>query len=101
MEFSDVLAKDIAIAVVFAISGWMLRMWLTHRETMQGLSLTKQRLQSSDDRLARVEKAVESIALEVERIGEGQRFVTKLLHERAIPLSSGFPERSSGSITPH
>jgi hypothetical protein len=35
-----------------------------------------------DDRLARLEQAVESIAIEVERISEGQRFTTKLLSER-------------------
>lgn len=33
------------------------------------------------DRLARMESAVDSIAVEVERISEGQRFVTKLLAE--------------------
>jgi hypothetical protein len=36
-----------------------------------------------DDRLARLEQAVEAIAIEVERISEGQRFTTKLLSERA------------------
>lgn len=33
------------------------------------------------DRLVRLESAVDSIAIEVERISEGQRFVTKLLAE--------------------
>ena len=33
-------------------------------------------------RLARMEQAVDSIAIEVERISEGQRFTTKLLSER-------------------
>ena len=33
------------------------------------------------DRLARLESAVDSIAIEIERISEGQRFVTKLLAE--------------------
>lgn len=37
------------------------------------------------ERLDRIERAVESVALEVERISEGQRFVTKLLAERAEP----------------
>ena len=37
----------------------------------------------SDDRLARLEQAVDSIAIEIERISEGQRFTTKLLAERA------------------
>jgi hypothetical protein len=33
-------------------------------------------------RLERIERAVDSIALEVERISEGQRFVTKVLADR-------------------
>ena len=36
-------------------------------------------LTESAQRLERVEQAVEAIALEVERVGEGQRFVTRLL----------------------
>ena len=36
-----------------------------------------------EERMARLEQAVEAIALEVERISEGQRFTTKLLAERA------------------
>lgn len=34
-------------------------------------------------RLERMEHAIDSIAVEVERISEGQRFTTKLLTERA------------------
>lgn len=33
-------------------------------------------------RLERIEQAIEAMAVEVERISEGQRFVTKLLAER-------------------
>jgi hypothetical protein len=36
-----------------------------------------------------LERAVEAIAIEVERISEGQRFVTKLLAERARELPAG------------
>jgi hypothetical protein len=36
-------------------------------------------------RLARVEQAVDAIAVEVERIGEGQRFVTQLLAQKGQP----------------
>jgi hypothetical protein len=39
----------------------------------------------SEARLARIEQAVEAIALEVERISEGQRFTTKLLSEQSRP----------------
>ena len=38
------------------------------------------------DRMSRIEQAVESVAVEVERIGEGQRFVTKLFAEGPRPL---------------
>jgi hypothetical protein len=34
-------------------------------------------------RLERIERAVEAVAIEVERISEGQRFTTKLLSERS------------------
>jgi hypothetical protein len=37
---------------------------------------------ATEERLARIEQAVDSIAIEVERISEGQRFTTKLLAER-------------------
>jgi hypothetical protein len=34
------------------------------------------------DRLERMEQAIDAIAVEVERIAEGQRFTTRLLSER-------------------
>jgi hypothetical protein len=34
-------------------------------------------------RLQRIEQAVDSVAIEVERISEGQRFTTKLLSDRS------------------
>jgi hypothetical protein len=39
-------------------------------------------------RLERIERAVESIAVEMERVSEGQRFTTKLLSERHSAPSS-------------
>ncbi len=39
-------------------------------------------LPESPARLERLENAVDAMAIELERIGEGQRFVTKLLAER-------------------
>jgi hypothetical protein len=36
-------------------------------------------------RLERMEQAIDSIAVEVERISEGQRFTTRLLAERVPP----------------
>ena len=37
---------------------------------------------AQDARFDRLEQAVDAVAIEVERIAEGQRFVTKLLAER-------------------
>ena len=48
---------------------------------------------STDARLDRIEHAVEAIAVEVERISEGQRFTTKLLAERAA--AEGAPRQLS------
>lgn len=43
-------------------------------------------------RLARVEQAVDAIAVEIERVSEGQRFVTRLLAEsRGVPPAVGAP----------
>jgi len=41
----------------------------------------------AEARLARIEQAVEAIALEVERISEGQRFTTRLLSEASRPAA--------------
>lgn len=51
------------------------------------------------ERLERIERAVDVTALEVERIGEGQRFLTRALGERAL----GEPPRTDpGRVTtPH
>ena len=50
-------------------------------------------------RLARIEAAVESTAIEVERISEGNRFVAKLLADRAGVAS--LPVPAERVLTPH
>ena len=55
-----------------------------------------------DARLDRMEQAIETIALEVERIGEGQRYTTKMLAEReraAVAITR--PAEHRPVITPH
>jgi hypothetical protein len=39
----------------------------------------------------RLEESVEALALEIERISEGQRYTTKLLTER-LPVAARIPE---------
>jgi hypothetical protein len=52
------------------------------------------------ERLERIERAVDATALEVERIGEGQRFLTRALGERSMPEPSRV-EPPGRIITPH
>jgi hypothetical protein len=50
---------------------------------------------ADDSRLMRLEQAVDAIAIEVERIGEAQRYTNKLMNERAAErLPAG--EKSTG-----
>ncbi len=41
------------------------------------------------DRLTDLEQSVNAVAIEVERIGEGQRFVTRLFTENGTPRAAG------------
>ena len=52
--------------------------------------------------LAELRHAVETVALEMERISEGQRFTARMLVERvpASPVAT-HGRREAGSITPH
>jgi hypothetical protein len=50
------------------------------------------------DRLGRMEQAIDSIAVEVERVSEAQRFVTKILADRKPAQQAGaLPERTDSS----
>lgn len=54
-----------------------------------------------EQRLARIEYAVESTAVEVERISESQRFLTRTLTERSAADGIGRPQVPERIITPH
>jgi hypothetical protein len=73
-------------ALVITILGFplvrMLARRLERRDSPSGPALQK-----IEERLTRLEAGVDSIAIEVERISEGQRFTTKLLTERASDAS--------------
>jgi len=49
-------------------------------------------------RLERLEQGVDAIAIEVERISEGQRFVTKLLSEAHNSPALSAPQRESSAV---
>lgn len=73
--------------MVFAATIILAALFLKHRRTRQPVQPEgTERL--ADARMARIENAIESIAVEVERISEGQRFTARLLSEgAAVPVA--------------
>jgi hypothetical protein len=59
------------------------------------------RLDEIGERIGRLDSAVEAVAVEVERISEGQRFTTRLLAERPAVQPIIERPRQPGTTTPH
>jgi hypothetical protein len=76
-----------ALAVLFGVAAQRLA---ARRQARQRPSL-----EPDHDRMTRLEHAIDSMAIELERIGEGQRFVTKVLVEGPRGL-----ERPSPALQP-
>ena len=90
----------VIVPVVFAIPAIVLvvRMSFKHKEKMASLTGAASANPMFEARLQRIEEAVETIAVEIERMGEGQRFVTKLLAERTGQLPEA--TKAQRSTTP-
>ena len=77
----------VAIVVIIAVTTTFRTVLTTifgRRSSYRGDSReSRESGQLADARLSRLEQAVDAIAVEVERISEGQRFTTKLLSEQA------------------
>ena len=86
-------AEVAIVAIVFGtVSGMVYPLVRAWARRLEARGTTAIPLQGVEDRLDRIERAVEAIALEVERVSEGQRFVTKLLAEKApSPLPPARP----------
>lgn len=69
---------------------WRLTQRRDARRTWRwGRSATPASSPEITDRLAHLEQSVDAVAIEVERIGEGQRFVTRLFTEMVTPRAAG------------
>ncbi|HYW49432.1 MAG TPA: hypothetical protein VE861_02435 [Gemmatimonadaceae bacterium] len=79
-----VLTGATLVAIVTIV--WMvLHYWKRGRSSSDGVGNTEMA-----SRMARIENAIESVAVEVERISEGQRFTSRLLAEgAAVPVHAG------------
>lgn len=81
-------SKVLIVMTVFATAAYIVRtianavMRVAAGRTAAGGELSSGGA-AADARLARLEQAVDAIAVEIERISEGQRFTTKLLADRA------------------
>lgn len=96
---SDILVLQVAFmacATVVVVAGLgHLRRYLEHRAERRTLSPSDQLM----TRLGHIEDAVDSTALEVERIAESNRFLAKLLSDHGGARSpAGVPPKV---ITPH
>jgi hypothetical protein len=79
-----IVAMGFFASVAYSINA-IARATVAHRRAEANLE-TDSTPPLAEARLARIEQAVEAIALEVERISEGQRFTTKLLSEQSRPV---------------
>lgn len=72
--------------------------WLARRHQVQSGMPADQ-----EARMQRIEQAVEAVAIEVERIGEGQRYTTQLLADRARAdaAMTRLPSGYKPVVTPH
>ena len=82
----------IVIIAIVAVAGGtisqILKLWLNR----PGRAVLPQSdLREIRDGLGQLQQAVDAIAIEVERLSEGQRFTTKLLAEQAKEVAAGPP----------
>lgn len=86
-----------AIFIVFMLAVLMpLSIGITRRLWRRGPRTSEPRV---DDvivpRLERLEQAVDAVAIEIERVAESQRFVTRILAERPRPAATNSPAAST------
>ena len=78
----DVYSFAVVMGVITTFIGSMVAIfmgarWVSHRMKPRPL------VPIDDERFARLEQAVDAMAIEIERMSEAQRFTAKLLTERA------------------
>lgn len=83
MDPREALVALVAVAGSFLVPLTIVYMWIHRPSTKKEIS--EGRDPALEARLDRIEVAVQAIALETERIAEGQRFTTKLLTDSPGP----------------
>lgn len=85
----------VAISGSIAIMGTIAWAYIERLKIRQGANAKQ--LGAIDERLARMENAIDTMSLEVERISEGQRFTARLLADR----TGNAEPAPSARLTPH
>ena len=78
-----ILDDILVFSGLMATLGVLAKVVLAFVQRRRSPELEQRTLEEIASRITRLEQLAESTALEVERIGEGQRFTTKLLGERS------------------
>src|SRR5689334_22097094 len=87
-----------ATAVILLVS--LMNAIVRFRRASRGAPGGTDDLRRIETRLSNVQEALDAVAVEVERISEGQRFTTKLLADRgAIPVDAALGSRA-GRVAP-
>jgi hypothetical protein len=99
MDGSRVAGIAVPILVVFTIFvlcplalAWARSIWKRGSVPRVGMD------QATSQRLERMEQAMDAIAIEVERVSEGQRFITRLFSEGKAGLPLGAGERAMEQV---
>lgn len=79
------MARILAPAAVIALLGFPFARAIARRLEGRTSAHQPESLAAVESRLRHIEASVDAIALEMERVTEGQRFATKLLSERTPP----------------
>jgi len=84
----------VALLVPFAFI-WARRVW--RRDSARPVFVPPPRWEEGLDRMQRLETALDAIAIEVERVSEGQRFITRVLAEPgdSVPAAASSGEPSA------
>lgn len=97
-RIADRIAKDLvplagifSVFVLFPLTLLLVRlMWRRGAAPPQPATADP----ATNERLQQIQQAIDTIAVEVERISENQRFVTKMLGDRAIGAGGAEPARA-------
>jgi hypothetical protein len=95
MSTSMIVVMAICANSFVALGGFGL--WLSYRAR-------RRRPLFSDDEIAgqlrQIRESIDALSVEVERIGESQRYTARLLHD-ASTMRATFPAPPQKSVTPH